>query len=274
LIFAAVSATALVALVFPGYSARAAAGDDDDSSLVLCLSAAERGHLVDAAAALGLGRRGSTVDTLTDGGRDLTLEDWRSAHPTSFTRSCAALVKAKQLTLTGSTGGGGGSGTVLLGLLSVVVGGLLGGFLTWRRDVGVRQRERAALLRDSAAAFTDAVAEYVRAWGDSAGRPSDRELRASRADLAAQLRWMAALHPRWTSPGRLRDLLSTGDLGPSLSRDWEGRGGTEHTTRAERIEAELDRLRDSVDRMADAVEHPLERHPEMRRRPAPGTGQT
>lgn len=227
---------------------------DADVAVVFCLSPTERPRLVGAATALGLVRPGMAEDRIRVGDEDMSVETWRSTSRADFDRSCAALRAASQsgpILMNRS----GGTTSVLNVLLPVIVGALLAWLPAERRDATARNRSSADALRSAARAFVHACDNFVRGWTGTTGaaRPPDHQVNETRRDLAAQLRHVQTLRPRWTEPRRLEEALFT-HLGADLARHWSSQDQATRQDRAEQVSLQVRELDASVDRVAYAIE--------------------
>ncbi len=190
-----------------------------DAQHVFCLSPNQRLPLVSAAISLGLAGPGGSASQLTVRNRQLTVDEWRHAHPQAFERSCAALVASAQLPSAGTSSDPG----VVLSLATNLAAVFAGALLTWLsgewRAAAERNRLQAETLTNSMQAFAEAADDYIRGWADpeSSAIPRDDMLRARRADLSAQLRLVEATHPRWTVLASLRSEIQHGELGDDLA---------------------------------------------------------
>ncbi|MCO6003640.1 hypothetical protein NE236_01490 [Actinoallomurus purpureus] len=232
---------------------------EQDAWRVFCLSPAERPELANAAVTLGLAAPASAPGLLRVKGQEVTPERWREGHREDFDQACTALVR--------SPAGGHATDSanplisIAANIVSLVVGGLLtlaGGIVQSRRT---ESRQRAENLRSAAHEYGRAGRAYLDAWVEPGGRgrPAGRDVTERRDDLDAELRKCQSVRPGWTLVRHLRDELRkvTGDLlgepGPDLDR---------HVTRMRQRVSDLE---NNVERVAEALEHPLQRHRTMRR---------
>lgn len=226
----------------------------EDVAVVFCLAPTELPRLVAAATALGIARPGRTNDQIRVGGEDMSVAAWRRTNRADFDRSCAALRAASQ---SGPTPVSriGGITTVLTVLLPVIVGAILAWLAAERRDATAHNQTLAAVLRASARAFLHACDDFVRKWTGTTGpaRPSDQQLTEARRELAASLRQVQTLRPRWTEPRLLEEELFR-HFGEDLTRDWLGQDQATRQARSQRISDQVRQLDARVDRVAHSIE--------------------
>lgn len=239
------------------------AEEEQAAEAVFCLSAERRPQLVEAAVNLGLGTRvDGAPERLGVDGRSWDIEEWRGRQPESFDRACTALADAQALA---QPGGGGGDSSALLTLLDALLPAAAGAWLTLaltaRLDAGGVRRLQAETLRSASLRFRQAAENYLRLRsglgpGDP---PSVDALYERRAELAAQLGQVSALHPDWTVPTELQRRLSS-DLGGDLV----GRPGPITLEQARTCLATVLEFADEVERVALAHGGGGRRHPDMR----------
>lgn len=242
------------------------ASDLSDADLVFCLSPGQRSQLIDAAVALQLAHRTPEPERLLirDEG-ELTVEQWRRTHAADFDRACAALIAAARTappSPTPATPSPGNPDSLLRILLPVVVGALMTGVTTvlvsaWK-DAPVRRRALAESLRSTALDFVQATDTYLRAWTVGTGDPEEAQtaVRRSLFTLQSVTRRIADEYPRWTLPGTLRKLVSTGELGDQLTERWREDDLSKRTRRASRIRDQLNHVHVTANQLAQALELP------------------
>jgi hypothetical protein len=239
------------------------AEEEQDSEAVFCLSATWRPHLVEGAIHLGLGTSVTGApDQLGVGGQPLQIETWREQQPEGFDRACEALAGAQAMAQPGAGDSGGWSDILtFLNVVLPVVAVLLTLWLTLRLDAGGVRRLQAETLRSASLRFHQAAENYLRQRsGGSPGDPPPVDaLYESRAELAAQLRQISALHQDWTYPIGLQRRLA-GDLGGDLV----GRPGPIIPEHGDEVLAALRSFADAVEHVALAHSSGGRRSPEMR----------
>lgn len=242
------------------------AAPSKDASLTFCLFPDQQQRLISAAVALGLAERGSIADSLRVTNHELTVEGWRVDHRTDFDRACEAMIGAAQLPQAPRVRTTVAAASVWTVLLPVFAGALITWLTTGWRDSAARWRLQANALREANRTFVRTSETYVRQWIDTTrgGRPADQDLRNSRGELAAELRKVAAVRPRWTVPPRLLHLLSDGPLGDQLARTWPGMNEEARASAAQEVQAQLSELDITLTMVARALEQPGRPHRAMR----------
>lgn len=214
------SIVALVSLVVVPRTAESERADRD-ALVVFCLSPAQRVNLIAAADALGL-------PTPTD------LVRWPSTQPADFDRTCAAVSSAHRRP-------GPGFFADLLPFLTGLFGAVLAFLLAaWQNRV-VRGGDLARELRGAADAFHAAVTAFGTEWEPN--RPIT-EVVATRAVLASVIARVRSAHRDWPAVTAVTTLLA-GRFAADAPAEWTA------------APAELDSLRDTVFRVAVAVERPV-----------------
>ncbi|WIX88191.1 hypothetical protein [Amycolatopsis sp. DG1A-15b] len=219
---------------------------EDDAAIVYCLSPAQRSAVVDAGVSLGRARPDPSGTAVLDGTRTLTPREWRASRPADFAASCEALYASTHQAAASQF-------ATLLPVLTAVLGAVLAFFAASWRDRVARGRVQAEALRSAHAEFHDAAGQYLR---DTSSEHPDTALGESRRKFVARLAETAAAHRRWTVVRHVRDRLTTGEFGGSLTEDWYEQS---EATRARRraLLAALDSQRDAVLDVAIALERPL-----------------
>ncbi|HEV2783693.1 MAG TPA: hypothetical protein VGX25_30265 [Actinophytocola sp.] len=250
---AAVICTAFVALTSTAFPA--AADTEDDALLVYCLSGEQRAALTDAAVALGLAETDSGGAFLAFSGGQTEPLEWHRNRPDDFNRTCAALSEAQRPMPDRTL-------PTLVPFLTGVVGALLAFAAASVRDRVTRGRTLADELRAAFRGFEHAARTYLDSWTPT--RPQERvlELAEHRVALQNQLARTKAAHRRWTTVDALETEVLTGELGQAMTLDWKGKD--EDRERRDRLRERLAAARDTVFRVARALEQPLWPHPSQR----------
>jgi hypothetical protein len=231
----------LVALLL-GMRLPAYAEPEDESLLVYCLSPAQRTGLSDAAVALGLAVRDNAGAYELPGGRKLDPASWHRDHLDDFTRTCDALSAAQRAP------GPGVFASVLPFLTGLVSAVLAFSAATWRDRVS-RGRTLADDLRSSFEEFHQAAEQYLGGRGPE--EPKEMEERGG--TLLMQLARAKAAHPRWAAVRTVESELEGMGL-DSPARDRQER---------EKVTARLETARDTVFKIALALEQPMRWHRAM-----------
>jgi hypothetical protein len=245
-------------------------GDDArrDADLVYCLDPGNRAELVRAASALGLARPGTAPDHVIVSGREMTIEEWRSAHGRDFERGCAALATSARPPTTVVQGTGLDS--VVGVLLPVLAGALLSWLSAEARARSITAQMEADNLRSAVRAYVNACNALGRAWSGPirASRPDDEPVRRRHDDVDAQLRRCAVLHRRWkVLARRRRELaeLTNGTLREDQVTDWADLDDSERPEYAREIRSRLETFEADTERIAEALERPWRVHRSMRK---------
>jgi hypothetical protein len=238
----------LLALVifFLGLCAPTLAHAEDDAATVFCLSPAQRAAVVDAGVSLGRARADPSGMFVLDGTRTLAPREWRVAQPVAFEASCEALYSSTHQAAASSL-------STLLPVLTAILGAALAFSAAAWRDRVARGRVQAEALRSAQEEFHDAAGQYLR---DTSSEHPDAGLGESRRKLLARLAEVRAAHRSWSLVPALRDQLTTGDFGTSLTEDWYEQSDVTRARRRTLLEA-LDEQRDDVLRVTIALERPL-----------------
>ena len=195
-----------------------------DSDVAYCLAHHEeqRSQLVDAAVALGFAQQGDTTDQLRVDGRNMTPEEWRSAHEPAFQRSCLALnppqprLSFLEQIVSAESG--------LVGVLAALIGGGAYYLAERSRDRAQRRGDDARRVNDLGTAFVAAVENYV--WQRSSAIPPERldvdRIRTLRNELVSELQLVQARHHGWTAPDDPLAALH-GTLSDQIIGDWHDR---------------------------------------------------
>jgi hypothetical protein len=224
-----------------------------DGLRVYCLAPERHEKLVAAADALDLAEPAESSTEVKVPGAELEPEEWRKSHAEDFEQACAALSAAERPRSPGVFV------TVLPFLTALVGAGGAFAATSWRDRV-MRAHSLAEDLRVAAGGFFRAADDYLTNW-----RPGwpDTELVAQRVALAIQVSRAKAAHGDWEEVRKAEAVLTTGELGPSISTGWrtgyEGEAANEDR-RAE-LRALLATTRDELFALADRLQRPLRAEP-------------
>lgn len=226
---------------------------DADAMRVYCLAPKQQSSLLNAAAALDLGKPGESGDRISVGGAELTVGDWRDRHTDDFEQACEALSAAQQ------PGSSGVFATALPFLTALVGAGSAYAATSWRDRI-VRGQNLADDLRAAAGGFFRAAEDFL-----ENRRPGhvDPELSAQRLALTTQVSRARAAHPDWAWIRDIEAALTSGALGPSIATGWrtDFDGEAVNDTRLADLRVLLATTRDDVFVLADRVQRPLRAAP-------------
>lgn len=215
---------------------------EDDALQVYCFAPAQRGNLINAAAALGM--------TVPNPASARDVADWRARRPEDFVRACEALSAAQRPPGTGLF-------ATVLPFLTGLTGAVAAFVAAAWRDRVTRGHTIADDLRSAFEGFRRAAETYLDGW--SASR-SDVQVVERRATLLTQLARARAAHPGWTAVRQVERILTNGDLGSDMTVGWkDGSAGWEQrdNIRENDLRSLLERVQDKVLRIADALEQPF-----------------
>jgi hypothetical protein len=232
---------AVFVALLPGVTPQAHADTEDDSLLVYCLSPVQRAGLLDAAVALGFAQRDKSGTDALLAGRPLDPTSWHREHSADFLRTCKALFAAQREPEPGVFAS-------VLPFLTGLLGALLAFIAATWRDRVARGHTLAYDLRSAFEEYRRAVETYLDSW--HAGR-SDTALIERRDVLLVQLARARGAHWRWRV---VREVA--GDV-ESKQFDQDGQSKEDALTW-------LHSVRDTVLRIADALERPIRPHRDMR----------
>ncbi|MEU4561840.1 hypothetical protein AB0F72_25940 [Actinoplanes sp. NPDC023936] len=197
-----------------------------------------------------------------------SLEAWRAQNGPAFSRACAALIAAAQVTSAPRTSTPGPIRNMLTVLLPAVAGALLTWlFATQLAERGAR-RLQATALRSAKRQYDREAQSLIdgRAAQESGPMPPPDAWRAARVDLVNQLEEIAASHRGWTEPGTVQKLLEGQELADAI--DDVRHDGPPETAAAAR--AMVRALLARVEKVAVAVERPRRERAAMRPEAGPG----
>jgi|HubBroStandDraft_4_1064222.scaffolds.fasta_scaffold170865_2 hypothetical protein len=231
-----------------------------DTSVVYCLLPSSRASLVSAAVSLDLAGPGSTPARMRVAGQELTLPQWRQRDDAAFQRACDALAATVM-----PAPQGGGQGTAGQALLAILLPVIAGALLTMAGDdfkqASDRRFAQGDELRADWAAFAAAARSYAERRADPGeeGIPPQAEVDEKRRKLDASVRKVRAQYRRSPTIRNLRDVITTGMLGPCIADGW-ARGNDqakaeERRRQARDINGELDNAERSMEKVATALEH-------------------
>ncbi|MEU8238100.1 hypothetical protein AB0C07_07645 [Actinoplanes missouriensis] len=236
--------------------------DDKDGDVVYCLSSAQRAALVETAVILRPSGPPPLSASAPPGAPD-SLETWRVQDGPAFTRACAALIGAAQVTAGPRTSSPGPIRTMLTVLLPAVTGAVLTWLFATQLAARNARRTQAIALRAAKRQFDLEAQSLIdrRAAQDSGPMPRADGLRAARVDLVNHLEEIAAWHRDWNQPRAVRRLLEGRNLADRIE---DVRYGVPQET----VEDARSTVRDVLTRVepiAVAVERPRREDEAMRR---------
>lgn len=249
-------------MALPG--AVSAAADADDALLVFCLSPTHQKDLVDAAMALGVMAPHSSPGQLFPApagtSQALSVQEWRTHHPSDFLRTCNALVAAQNPP--DQPAAPGPMENALANTLLLVAGALLSALAGAWANSSTRGREAAASVRAALDGATRAVEDYLNARATAAGEPGKLgdQVQARLADLRARIDPLLARRRYRRTAQAITRLLTGQALGETLTRGWLGAGSDVIERRQEEVRAQLTALVRLGNALALALETPHRMH--------------
>jgi type II secretory pathway pseudopilin PulG len=200
-----------------------------DARDVFCLQPSEQGALADAAMALDVADKGSSVTGIVIGNSSVSLLDWRDDHRDDFNRTCDALSAVRGKPATQS----GGVDSVVLSILGIVLTAALSYAVNRSQQKATRGQTDASELRTAVTAYSDAANQFLDSRVTFPADLPSTEMDAARDELVGRLGGVVEREPAWVAVRDVVALLRTGDLSTSLDQNL--RAIRDNTNRGRRI---------------------------------------
>jgi hypothetical protein len=227
-----------------------------DADIVYCTASENRPLLIEAGVALSLLQMQSTpLSVVADADTFRSVDDWRAAMPADFARSCNALRAAQSPAPASSSPAIAQPAPALLSTLApVALGAVLTLMITEIRSIRDRNRAEASIIREKAASFVNALADFSRAWSKPTvlKQPTTDAVYASRQQLLVVLRQASELRPRWKLAKALAEIIDQFES-ESIAGGWAVEQD-ERLGRARRLQGVAAQLSADIEIMARALE--------------------